>query len=92
MVIDHKLFERAFRAWTAELSSRIKDGMALPLAKEHIGIDEKCLKGSADSYLEPGALYLVSAWSEHNKLAFILRTQDCSLFLLFVRYKKHCRA
>jgi predicted transposase YbfD/YdcC len=68
MVINHKLFERAFRAWSAELSSRIKEGMPQPLAREHIGIDGKCLRGSADSYHELGALYLVSAWSERNKL------------------------
>jgi predicted transposase YbfD/YdcC len=68
MVIDHKLFERAFRAWAAELSARIKDGLALPLGKDQIGIDGKCLRGSADSYHELGALYLVSAWSDRNKL------------------------
>jgi predicted transposase YbfD/YdcC len=68
MVIDHKLFERAFRAWAAELSSRIKADQSLPIPKEHISIDGKCLRGSADGYRELGALCLVSAWSERNKL------------------------
>ena len=58
MLIDAGLFERCFRAWTAELSQRL--GQASPCAeKELIAIDGKSICNSACKHQGLGALHLV---------------------------------
>jgi predicted transposase YbfD/YdcC len=67
MLIDAGLFERCFRAWTAELSlslNVINDCQE----KELIAIDGKSLCNSACKHQGLGALHLVSAWSCRNQL------------------------
>ena len=67
MLIDAALFERCFRAWTAELSQRLVE--ASPSAeKELIAIDGKSICNSACKHQGLGALHLVSAWSGRNQL------------------------
>ncbi|WP_158288404.1 ISAs1 family transposase [Mucilaginibacter psychrotolerans] len=72
MVIDVRLFERAFRAWTAELSQVLAAQKQVrdegPVEKTIIAIDVKSVRKSACRQQGLGALHLVSAWSAHNQL------------------------
>jgi predicted transposase YbfD/YdcC len=72
MVIDARLFERAFRAWTEEVSQilatqkQLNDGGTVE--KAVIAIDGKSVCNSACRQQGLGPLHLVSAWSAHNQL------------------------
>lgn len=65
MMIDPRLFERCFRAWTSELSEQL--GVSND-EKELIAIDGKSICNSACKHQGLGALHLVSAWSGRNQL------------------------
>ncbi len=67
MLIDAGLFERCFRAWTAELSQRLSK-INPSTEKEQIAIDGKSICNSASKNQGIGALHLVSAWSGRNQL------------------------
>lgn len=72
-VIDARLFELAFRAWTAELSqvleSNKKQGSRQsPPEKELIAVDGKSVCNSACRHQGLGPLHLVSAWSSRHQL------------------------
>jgi predicted transposase YbfD/YdcC len=67
MLINAELFERCFRAWTAELGRGLE--AAGPSAgKELIAIDGKSICNSASKQQGLGALHMVSAWSGRNQL------------------------
>lgn len=74
MAVDAQLFERAFRAWTAELSQVLqaqkmeRAGKEGQEQKELIAIDGKSVCNSACKQQGLGALHLVSAWSTRNQL------------------------
>lgn len=73
MVINPQLFERAFRAWTAELaqvlqSQKEEKADGEKEEKELIAIDGKSVCNSACRRQGLGALHLVSAWSTRNQL------------------------
>ena len=67
MIIDAGLFERCFRAWTAELSGHLNAENPVS-EKELIAIDGKSICNSASKQDGLGALHLVSAWSGRNQL------------------------
>jgi predicted transposase YbfD/YdcC len=68
MVINPGLFEKAFRAWTAELTQVLAGQRSGPEARELIAIDGKSVCNSACKHEGLGALDLVSAWSARNQL------------------------
>lgn len=67
MLIDTGLFERCFRAWTAELSQHLQ-AASPSTQKELIAIDGKSVCNSAHKHQGLGALHLVSAWSGRSEL------------------------
>lgn len=67
MMIDPALFERCFRAWTAELST-ILPGIESADERDLIAIDGKSLCNSVNKQDGLGALHMVSAWSGRNQL------------------------
>lgn len=67
MLIDPNIFERCFRAWTAELGRGL-EASAPSSGKELIAIDGKSICNSACKHQGLGALHLVSAWSGRNQL------------------------
>lgn len=67
MMIDAGIFERCFRAWTAELSQHLNTAHP-STQKELIAIDGKSICNSACKGQGLGALHLVSAWSGRNQL------------------------
>jgi predicted transposase YbfD/YdcC len=76
MLIDAGLFERCFRAWTAELVQHLQvvgkeeqsvQGSTIE-EREVISIDGKSVCNSACKAHGLGALHLVSAWSGRNQL------------------------
>jgi predicted transposase YbfD/YdcC len=67
MMIDAGLFERCFRAWTAELSESLKTISPIT-ERELIAIDGKTICNSVHKRDGLGALHMVSAWSGRNQL------------------------
>lgn len=69
-MVNPTLFERAFRAWTAELTQVLEAGEAgqQGQAKELIALDGKTVCNSACQQQGLGALHLVSAWSSRHQL------------------------
>lgn len=62
MMIDAGLFERCFRAWTAELSESLKAHDSIS-ERDLIAIDGKTICNSVDKRHSLGVLHMVSAWS-----------------------------
>ncbi|QTE56585.1 ISAs1 family transposase [Mucilaginibacter rubeus] len=67
MMIDADVFERCFRAWTAELGQSLQT-TGTSGERELIAIDGKSVCNSACKHQGLGALHLVSAWSGRNQL------------------------
>ena len=59
-VIDTEQFSVCFSRWVADLA-HITEG-------EVIAIDGKCLRRSIDKASKKAAIYMVSAWAQHNNL------------------------
>lgn len=74
--LDPRAFEDRFRRWTAAVAQRTREGEEEEVEGEHVALDGKTLRGSADRDRETirrnGAakdpIQLVSAWAEEKRL------------------------